>query len=117
MSGEEADERKANALKQSLDYLDLFLAASPYVATSHLTIADFSILASVTQLEGMEYKITAYPWVRTIYLARKVRMSLSFHVALLLVAYIHTMKGSIASVINLERGAHSVDSTQALLCI
>ena len=61
MSGEEADERKANALKQSLDYLDLFLAASPYVATSHLTIADFSILASVTQLEGMEYKITAYP--------------------------------------------------------
>ena len=27
------------------------------------------------------------------------------------------MKGSIASVINLERGAHSVDSTQALLCI
>jgi len=25
MSGEDADERKANALKQSLDYLDMFL--------------------------------------------------------------------------------------------
>lgn len=61
MSGEDADERKANALKQSLEYLDLFLEKSPYVAVQHLTIADFSILASVTQLEGMEYRITAYP--------------------------------------------------------
>ena len=63
MSGEEADERKANALKQSLDYLDMFLEETPYVAAPHLTIADFSLLASVTQLEGMEYKINAYPWV------------------------------------------------------
>jgi hypothetical protein len=28
MSGEEADERKANVLKQSLDYLDIFLENS-----------------------------------------------------------------------------------------
>jgi len=34
---------------------------SSYCAGHHLTIADFSILASVTQLEGMEYKITSYP--------------------------------------------------------
>ena len=61
MSGEDADERKANALKQSLEYLDLFLEKSPYVAAPHLTIADFSLLASVTQLEGMDYRITAYP--------------------------------------------------------
>ena len=61
MSGEEPDERKANALKQSLDYLDLFLEKTPYVAGAHLSIADFSILASVTQLEGMEYKINSYP--------------------------------------------------------
>jgi hypothetical protein len=31
-----------------------------YVAGDTLTIADFSVLASVTQLEGMEYRITAY---------------------------------------------------------
>jgi len=61
MSGEDADERKANALKQSLDYLDLFLEKTSHVAANHLTIADFSILASVTQLEGMDYRITAYP--------------------------------------------------------
>jgi len=61
MSGEDADERKANALKQSLEYIDLFLEKTCYCAGNHLTIADFSILASVTQLEGMDYKITAYP--------------------------------------------------------
>jgi len=61
MSGEDADERKANALKQSLEYIDLFLEKTRYCAGPHLTIADFSILASVTQLEGMDYKITAYP--------------------------------------------------------
>ena len=68
MSGEEADERKANAVKQSLDYLDMFLEKSNYVAAPHLTIADFSLLASVTQLEGMEYKINAYPWVDQFYI-------------------------------------------------
>jgi len=61
MSGEDPDDRKANALKQSLEYIDMFLEQSRYCAGQHLTIADFSILASVTQLEGMEYKITSYP--------------------------------------------------------
>lgn len=68
MSGEDADERKANALKQSLDYIDIFLDKSVYVAGDTLTIADLSILASVTQLEGMDYRITSYPnlckWVQ-----------------------------------------------------
>ena len=94
MSGEDPDERKANALKQSLDYIDIFLDKvsnhsnvmlyglypfsaihhllylysitfafhqSSYCAGDQLTIADFSILASVTQLEGMDYRITSYP--------------------------------------------------------
>eukprot|EP00092_Neocalanus_flemingeri_P073579 GFUD01090827.1.p1 GENE.GFUD01090827.1~~GFUD01090827.1.p1 ORF type:complete len:231 (-),score=51.19 GFUD01090827.1:254-946(-) len=60
MSGEYPDDRKANALKQSLEYIDLFLEKTSYCAGPQLTIADFSILASVTQLEGMDYKITAY---------------------------------------------------------
>jgi len=61
MSGEAADERKANALKQSLDYIDIFLDKTSYCAGDQLTIADFSILASVTQLEGMDYRISSYP--------------------------------------------------------
>ena len=48
---------KANALKQSLEYIDLFLGKTSYYAASYLAIADFSILASVTQLEEMECKI------------------------------------------------------------
>ena len=36
---------------------------SSYCAGDQLTIADFSILASVTQLEGMDYRITSYPSV------------------------------------------------------
>jgi len=68
MSGEAPDEKRANALKQSLDYIDIFLDKSRYCAGDHLTIADFSILASVTQLEGMDYKVSSYPnlfkWVQ-----------------------------------------------------
>ena len=60
MSGDSGDEKKANALKTSLDYLDGFLAQQQYVAGDKLTIADFSILASVTQLESMDYKLSSY---------------------------------------------------------
>jgi len=60
MSGEPPDERKANALKQSLDYVDVFLEKNEYVACDNFTIADIAILASVTQLEAMDYRITAY---------------------------------------------------------
>lgn len=60
MSGEPKDERKANALKQNLDYVDVFLEKNEYVACDNFTIADIAILASITQLEAMDYKITAY---------------------------------------------------------
>ncbi|XP_023336611.1 glutathione S-transferase 1 [Eurytemora carolleeae] len=46
MSGEEPDERKGNAFKQALDYLDQFLETSRYVAGDTLTIADISVLAT-----------------------------------------------------------------------
>jgi len=60
MSGEGRDEKKENALKTSLDYLDGFLEKQEYVAGSALTIADLSILASITQLEAMDYRLTGY---------------------------------------------------------
>ena len=64
MSGEGKDERKENALKTSLDFLDGFLSTQSYVAGDTLTIADFAILASTTQLEGMDYKLTGYRYPR-----------------------------------------------------
>jgi glutathione S-transferase len=63
MSGEYGDDRKANALKTSLDYLDSFLSTQSYVAGDDLTVADFSILASITQLEAMDYKLVSYKCV------------------------------------------------------
>jgi glutathione S-transferase len=55
-----ADPQKANALKQSLDYLDSYLEKTPYAAGDTLTIADFALLATVTQLEGVDYSYKAY---------------------------------------------------------
>ena len=51
-NGSTGDPIKANALKQSLDYLDQFLEDAPYAAGDQLSIADFALLASITHLEG-----------------------------------------------------------------
>ena len=60
MSEEEPDHTKENALKTSLDFLDGFLADQTFFIGDFVTIADFSILSSITQLEAMGYKITSY---------------------------------------------------------
>merc|ERR1711911_369482 len=54
------DPQKANALKQSLDYLDMYLDETEYVAGDELTIADFSLLATVTHLEGLDWSYKSY---------------------------------------------------------
>ena len=75
MSGEGSDEKKANALKTSLDYLDGFLARQNFVAGNELTIADFSILASITQLEAMDFKITGYRSAKMLLRDRPIAMT------------------------------------------
>ena len=60
MSGEDPDISKENALKTSLDFLDGFLIEQSYIAGDFISIADFSILASLTQLEAMDYKVSSY---------------------------------------------------------
>ena len=59
-NGSTGDPVKANALKQSLDYLDMYLDESAYVAGDQLTIADFALLATVTHLEGVDWSYKAY---------------------------------------------------------
>lgn len=54
-NGSSGDPQKANALKQSLDWLDMYLEDTDYAAGDSLTIADFALLASVTHLEGVDY--------------------------------------------------------------
>ena len=56
------DAEKENLLKQSLDYLDQFIekSESPYLTGENITIADISILASLTELDAMEYSYRCY---------------------------------------------------------
>jgi hypothetical protein len=60
MSGQDGDQKKENALKTSLDYVDGFLGDQSYAAGDEITIADFSILSSLTQLEVMDYSVSSY---------------------------------------------------------
>jgi len=55
-----ADEEKNKSLKQALTFLDGFLSASDYVAGSRLTIADLSILSTVTFLDVIDYDLSEY---------------------------------------------------------
>ncbi|RWS30527.1 Glutathione S-transferase 1:-like isoform C [Leptotrombidium deliense] len=56
-----ADPEKEQQLKDKLALLDSFLAGNKYVAGDTLTLADLSILASVTTIGGFGYDIGAYP--------------------------------------------------------
>lgn len=54
--------KKMVAVTHALTLLEIFLINKNYVACDHLTIADLSILASVTLLEiAVEFDLTSYP--------------------------------------------------------
>ncbi|KAG8224468.1 hypothetical protein J437_LFUL003191 [Ladona fulva] len=77
MSGESPEHQKANALKQNLDYLDIYLEESPYAAGESLTIADLSILASVTHLEAVDFRYEGYTHVSA--WAKKLKAELPYY--------------------------------------
>ena len=61
------DAEKENLLKQSLDYLDNLLGSdeegnpgTPYMCGEELTIADIAILASLSELDAMDYVYKCY---------------------------------------------------------
>ncbi|XP_076065187.1 glutathione S-transferase 1-like [Oratosquilla oratoria] len=56
------DPDKENMLKQSLDYLDNFidLDQGNYLLGDKLTIADFALLGSITELDALEYNYKCY---------------------------------------------------------
>lgn len=57
--GSVPDDTKANVLKQSLDYLDRFVEGR-YAVGDRLSIADFSLLATVSMLEAFNYRTDSY---------------------------------------------------------
>lgn len=56
------DAEKENLLKQSLDYLDGVLESveGGFLTGEKYTIADFAILASLTELDAMDYAYKCY---------------------------------------------------------
>lgn len=49
--GEEYDEQKADQLDEALGWLNTFLEGRAFVAGDNLTIADISIIVTITNLE------------------------------------------------------------------
>ncbi|GFW99661.1 glutathione S-transferase 1, isoform C [Trichonephila clavipes] len=59
--GQPADPEKAEAFKKALALLEEFLSKTSYVAGNHITLADFSILASLSFAEVADYSYADYP--------------------------------------------------------
>ncbi|XP_026731430.1 glutathione S-transferase D7-like isoform X3 [Trichoplusia ni] len=58
--GEEYNEESANKLNEALGWLDAFLDGRAFVAGDNLTIADISIVVTMTNLEAFGYDYSAH---------------------------------------------------------
>ncbi|KAI7694299.1 hypothetical protein SSS_07737 [Sarcoptes scabiei] len=101
---------KLIAVTDGLTLLEIFLINKNYVACNHLTIADISILASVTLLEiAVEFDLSTYPniwqWIN------RLRSELSYYDSLTKVAH-DEMRALIQSV----RDAHEEWSSPVHKC-
>ncbi|KAH8414257.1 hypothetical protein KR215_001519 [Drosophila sulfurigaster] len=56
-----ADPEKYKKVEEAFAFLNTFLEGQLYVAGDKLTIADISLLASVSTFEAVEFKISEYP--------------------------------------------------------
>jgi len=70
-TGSVGDEEKHKAFKQSLDYLNGFLEGNKYVAGNHVTIADLSIVATISTIQfALDYDFSHWKninqWLKTI---------------------------------------------------
>ncbi len=64
LRGIDPPEEKLQALKNNLKLLDTLIGSNRYVAATHLTIADLSILSSTTGLSVTDYDLSDYPNVK-----------------------------------------------------
>jgi len=63
------DQEKVDIFKKNLDLLEGFLSQSKYVAGDSLTIADMSIMATLSTAESSGQRLTSYPLI-TAYMNR-----------------------------------------------
>jgi glutathione S-transferase len=67
--GQPQDPEKVKKLDESLGFLEQFLSKTKYVAADHLTIADFTLVASLAKIEAVNHNLKQYPNVSN-YLAK-----------------------------------------------
>jgi glutathione S-transferase len=60
-AGQPADPVKLEAFKKALALLEEFLGKTKYTAADHITLADFSIFASLTFAEVADFSYAEYP--------------------------------------------------------
>lgn len=75
--GAEVNPKKGEALIEKLTILNQLLESRPYVAGDHVTIADFSILQSISTLDAYSYKMRPYPAVQKWY--KKLQAELPYY--------------------------------------
>ncbi|GIY30720.1 glutathione S-transferase 1, isoform C [Caerostris darwini] len=59
--GQPADPEKAEAFKKALAFLEGFLSKTAYAAGDQITLADFSLIASLSFAEAADYSYADYP--------------------------------------------------------
>ncbi|XP_013784859.2 glutathione S-transferase 1-like [Limulus polyphemus] len=59
--GEVPDQEKEQNFKTALGYLEGYLEKSTYVAGDKLTLADISIIASLSMMDVLDYEYGSYP--------------------------------------------------------
>uniref|UniRef100_A0A182QFG8 glutathione transferase n=1 Tax=Anopheles farauti TaxID=69004 RepID=A0A182QFG8_9DIPT len=65
--GAPAGGEKLEKLEEALHLLDGFLTNNPYAAGPNVTLADYSLVATVSTLEVIEYDLSKYPAVAAWY--------------------------------------------------
>ncbi|RWS10826.1 glutathione S-transferase 1: isoform D-like protein, partial [Dinothrombium tinctorium] len=60
MKGEEPNPEKEAEMRNKLALLEIFLSEGPYAAGDSLTLADFSLLSSVSILEAFDFDLSMY---------------------------------------------------------
>jgi len=59
--GKPEDPEKIKVVEERLGFLNTILGQRPYAAGDHLTIADFSIISSLTTIQAVKFSMAEYP--------------------------------------------------------
>lgn len=51
-------------MDQALEYLEVYVSSSGFVAGNELTIADFAVVSSLSTMEGFGHDFVKFPKVR-----------------------------------------------------